>query len=375
MTRYYITSEPLSTSHHIFVYQHSQQHHHHRSHHRHLYQTSNTNYHTTTHEPVRVTVAIVHHITSITRHLGHLQRSSIVHSPITIHHRPSPSHHHHVTIAITTVVHHRHHHHHGLRSSLRSTHQAIRHLLMVIVHQETLPVGIDFPRLARKIRIIDNMGNTLINPSHFTAPHHHHHHDNTNNTDTNNNNHDNNHDDEPNELLMKHILVTLSSLLGEDQSLIENNFFEYVVQGDKGDVPQQLSKFLAVVLGESSKTNLLLKACNQGAISPAVFNLKRSIGSKIPYKDIRGEWWINIKFLDEEVVVTHTKREQSWDATPQEKFEFTWELNMIFDRQSHYLKEAKLAIVEVIFGEAILEPKKKEVKDVMKRFLAPGLHI
>lgn len=117
----------------------------------------------------------------------------------------------------------------------------------------------------------------------------------------------------------------------------------------------------------TSKPVLILRACNQAAISPAVMILKTGMG-KVRYKDIRGEWWIHISFTHDSVCITHEKHEQS---EPEKLFRFVWELRFTFSTDLTELRATSLRITELTFAETTSEDYRKEVLEQMKLYYQP----
>ena len=125
-------------------------------------------------------------------------------------------------------------------------------------------------------------------------------------------------------------------------------------------------------ISETCKPVLVLRACNQAAISPAVLALKTSIGQKLPYKDIRGEWWIRIHFAPDAVYVTHEKREQSWTTKPGLEFQFLWELRMAFSVDLTELRSTSLRIREVTFADTAPVDYRQGVLAQMNMYYKPN---
>ncbi len=69
----------------------------------------------------------------------------------------------------------------------------------------------------------------------------------------------------------------------------------------------------------------VLKCINQEVLAPPVLKMKMEIHKHLAYKDVRGHWTVSVRLkADDWIYVTHMKREQSHDATPENHFEFTW---------------------------------------------------
>ena len=100
--------------------------------------------------------------------------------------------------------------------------------------------------------------------------------------------------------------------------------------------------------------------------------LKTSIGQKLPYKDIRGEWWIRVTFAADAVHVTHEKREQSWTTKPGLEFQFMWELRISFSADLTELRATSLRIKEVTFADTAPPDYRQGVLDQMRMYYKPS---
>lgn len=121
---------------------------------------------------------------------------------------------------------------------------------------------------------------------------------------------------------------------------------------------------------------------------------------QLPYKDIRGEWWILVRFTPTEIRITHKKREQSWN-TPRKRcltdtrgkakeweretygslislagqeFKFTWELQMKFARDVSDLTSCNVFITEVEFSDSATPEFRTKVMSIMREFYRPNSH-
>ncbi len=199
--------------------------------------------------------------------------------------------------------------------------------LIVRTPTAKLPVAIDFPRLANKMELIDTHGAILVPLPTATST-------------------------TPVEAQMRDVLCNLARCV-PDVALAETiargfeQLFPASEWGSTRSLDQLVARLLSGVVGEDSTPAVLLRACNQAAISPAVLVLKKAVGMQLPYKDIRGEWWIHIRFSDADVRITHRKREQSWNTPAGHEFQFTWELQMRFDRAVTDLVASSVHITQV----------------------------
>jgi len=96
--------------------------------------------------------------------------------------------------------------------------------------------------------------------------------------------------------------------------------------------------------------------------------LKKAIGFKLPYKDMRGEWWIYVNIGADQVVVKHIKREQSWTTKAGEGYKFTWEFNITFNREINQITDTCVMIKEITFDDTATPEYRKSIIEIMKDF-------
>ncbi|GAM28685.1 hypothetical protein SAMD00019534_118610 [Acytostelium subglobosum LB1] len=112
----------------------------------------------------------------------------------------------------------------------------------------------------------------------------------------------------------------------------------------------------------------ILKVCSQAIIAPSVIELRLSICPKPMFKDAGG-WTIKVsRDSENNVVVSHCKKQQQMDLRKEEEyFEFVWELQMVFDSEATLLKHVALSIVELNFGEKTTPERKQECHAVFDK--------
>jgi hypothetical protein len=166
----------------------------------------------------------------------------------------------------------------------------------------------------------------------------------------------------------------------EVAAALETHFWSRVQDKESGDLAGQLAQLLGpaekgglVCLDENSRLVRLLKTCNQEILAPAVLRLKLHIHRHLQYKDLRGQWHIAIELKPNgHLLVSHNKREQSSDSTPENQFEFSWSLLLELDGGGALLS-ANLAITDYVFNEKTSRAKQNEVKRILEPHVVPEL--
>eukprot|EP01102_Stenamoeba_stenopodia_P021149 TRINITY_DN8444_c0_g1_i1.p1 TRINITY_DN8444_c0_g1~~TRINITY_DN8444_c0_g1_i1.p1 ORF type:complete len:307 (+),score=57.34 TRINITY_DN8444_c0_g1_i1:213-1133(+) len=224
-----------------------------------------------------------------------------------------------------------------------------------------LPVNVDIPRLARKMSIYDDSRNLLLDGSWLdltpeeieASPY-------KDQIPTN----------KSNTKLIQDVLQVLADQLGEDSTAIREEFGK-MVKDNGGDTAGPFGNFLNRHMGDNSTVVKVLKACNQSIIAPSVVRLKLSIAPRLPFKDLRGAWRIQIHCLKSSVVVFHKKYETSWENFSTEEFQFSWQLRITFDKAMTTMKTVDVSITEIEFGKSVTDKRKKEVLEIMKQYYHP----
>ena len=103
---------------------------------------------------------------------------------------------------------------------------------------------------------------------------------------------------------------------------------------ETGDVAGQLRRFLLESgLPEASLSVQVLKCIHQEIIFPAVSQLRFSIYTILPYKDLKGEWRVRVNVDDDQIRIAHRRWEQTQDWDACNFFKFQWALTLTFDRR------------------------------------------
>ena len=173
---------------------------------------------------------------------------------------------------------------------------------------------------------------------------------------------------------LRALMVTLAGALDGSATvrMIEQHLPTYLT-AETGDVAGGLRHFLLESgIPEESRFIQVLKAIHQEEIFPAVFALRTSIYNVLPYKDIKGEWRVEIDIRQADVRVSHLKWEQTqeWDAT--DFFKFRWALTLTFDRRVTALEHATLHVLDYAFGNVTKPERQRQVERALQPWLAPG---
>ena len=232
-----------------------------------------------------------------------------------------------------------------------------------------LPVAIDYPRLAHKIHVYD--GDTDLTP------------------DT-----DDEIDQEGSALDVPRVnssVVDMHRKLCAMLRLTSENYEHEIGKLSEGFkqwfildpttehqvLDKRLQLFLENTLDETSGIANILKVCNQAAIAPAVLQLKRDVGLKLPYRDMRGAWTIDVSKYNEKVIVKHKKTEQScgWALGGQNHeyggFVFSWEVDYTFSSHADVLEAVDLRVCEVTFMDNTSQENKERVLSVFEAYYDP----
>jgi len=230
----------------------------------------------------------------------------------------------------------------------------------------TLPVHIDIPRLAKKIKVLrfhdPKSSSTLFSASEDT---------------------------ENSPQLILGIFLAVSQQFETPPfdhstghpspslpSLMESKFPDYFTNPLETSIC--LFDFMHQVVGAESKTVKVLKACTQSLLAPAVLKLKFSVGSKFPFRDKRGSWNIRVEFVEAEqlIKVIHCKEETSFDDSVEGFFGFRWSLCITFDRDVTEVVGASLFIEGVRISPEMPPDKVSTLESLMHPYLLnPGVPI
>jgi len=142
--------------------------------------------------------------------------------------------------------------------------------------------------------------------------------------------------------------------------------FEEILQREKfSDLEGLVEDLFRNTIGINSKIGKVMKVIHQNIIFTAVFQLKTKVPMTTMTRDVRSRegWRINITFVNNIVVVSHKRREQSLATSPpEEQYWFEWELRITFDKNLLEMESATLRITDLQFGEKISPRKREEIK-------------
>jgi len=125
------------------------------------------------------------------------------------------------------------------------------------------------------------------------------------------------------------LLAALSiNLEPEIDRNVDKAFENYFSKGNV-EIARVLVKFLQQEFGgDESKVVRVVKSCNQAVISPALIELKMSMGVTNMTKDVAHSWFITITIEhNKEIFVRTRKREQHINNL----FQFQWQLVLHYD--------------------------------------------
>lgn len=180
---------------------------------------------------------------------------------------------------------------------------------------------------------------------------------------------------------IKLLLIEIAKLAHEDDQLIsdlETKFYDHINKEGAGDASQQLSHYLTAVIPKDSKIERVLKLCHQKMVFPAFYCIKTKIFDKLPFKDYRGTWDVKIVFLNDNVLVQHSKIQVSKDmpaAGEDEEFKFRWCLNLSISGDDFgTFDEPKISIAYAETRRTLPLPRTNEIKDLLySHFPSPTL--
>jgi hypothetical protein len=177
-------------------------------------------------------------------------------------------------------------------------------------------------------------------------------------------------------LALRHLFLTLHRLLDgtpDDYQRLDILFTQLFPDPSVEthvDLSKCVDAYLQRALGTTqSSLYRLLTSCGQHIVAPAIHRLKTVFSrANLPFKDVRGGWYITIQLATDTVTVTHRKREQSREETPSNRFEFVWELRLCFDRRVQTLQRVSLYITDIYLPAAMPEPHKVHIRQVISSF-------
>mmetsp|Transcript_16608 Transcript_16608/g.27229 ORF Transcript_16608/g.27229 Transcript_16608/m.27229 type:complete len:286 (+) Transcript_16608:171-1028(+) len=180
---------------------------------------------------------------------------------------------------------------------------------------------------------------------------------------------------------IKLLLIEIAKMAHEDDQLIsdlETKFYDHINKDGAGDASQQLSHYLTAIIPKDSKIERVLKLCHQKMVFPAFYCIKAKIFDKLPFKDYRGSWDVKIVFLNDNVLVQHSKIQVSKDTPApgeEEEFKFRWCLNLsISGDDLGTFDEPKISITYAETRRTLPLPRTNEIKDLLyAHFPSPTL--
>eukprot|EP01089_Gocevia_fonbrunei_P000754 TRINITY_DN1073_c0_g1_i1.p1 TRINITY_DN1073_c0_g1~~TRINITY_DN1073_c0_g1_i1.p1 ORF type:complete len:323 (+),score=49.15 TRINITY_DN1073_c0_g1_i1:160-1128(+) len=231
------------------------------------------------------------------------------------------------------------------------------------------PIHIDLPRLALRMKIIDNRNDMKIeNENEKKVPR-------TENTT--------NIDSEDAESLQQEqyasqtiqaiydVLITLANKLEPETSEKIAKHFNTYFRYTNTDLSIPLLAFLKEVIGPSSRVIKVLQACHQGIIAPSVISLKIGLGSKLAYN---GDGWaITIIIENDKIVIKHERQEKiipkvKVEFTPREVSEngFKYIVEMQLDKELTAVSDVSCTFLDFFYNEdAITSDRVLEIRNLL----------
>eukprot|EP00008_Paramoeba_atlantica_P003289 CAMPEP_0201475628 /NCGR_PEP_ID=MMETSP0151_2-20130828/1012_1 /ASSEMBLY_ACC=CAM_ASM_000257 /TAXON_ID=200890 /ORGANISM="Paramoeba atlantica, Strain 621/1 / CCAP 1560/9" /LENGTH=265 /DNA_ID=CAMNT_0047855767 /DNA_START=64 /DNA_END=858 /DNA_ORIENTATION=+ len=206
-----------------------------------------------------------------------------------------------------------------------------------------LPVHTDIPRLGSRMKVFDGEGKLTMED----IP-----------------------EDTPRAELVQRLLSSVAGALNDEESLevVKSKYYEYIDEGGKGDISQQLLKLLVEHFPKSGKTIKILKACHQKIVFPGFYHIKSKFFEQLPFKDMRGTWTMSIHLLENHYEVRHRKTQIAQPAKgasvddPGGEFNFEWELRMDFDSNMKELLEVDVSILSIAYRDDVSEQRKGQIE-------------
>jgi len=170
------------------------------------------------------------------------------------------------------------------------------------------------------------------------------------------------------------VLATLADLLESESKSrkIQELYYEYVpktVDTNDRDISRELKRFLDEVVEENSPVVRVLKACNQAIIAPPVIELTLNVQKQVSFKD-GGGWRIRIMVKDNEVSVTHWKRQKHVAKPPErELFDFfEWELTLLFDKRVERIMSYSFLLSDIQFNQNATQQQRNEITNILTEY-------
>jgi hypothetical protein len=145
---------------------------------------------------------------------------------------------------------------------------------------------------------------------------------------------------------------------------------------------KSINNFLLRHFGTNGRATKVLKACNQSIIAPPVTTLKKLLMDKADYKDVKGQWQINVhvetkvrgKGDDEQedvfVVVRHRKKEQVLEKKKMNYelvYQFEWEFTIRFKPNLEDIESISLGFKDILFnGKEMTDTQKKDIESMLR---------
>jgi len=211
-----------------------------------------------------------------------------------------------------------------------------------------LPVHTDIPRLGARMKVYDSEGKPTLEeiPDSVTRAE-----------------------------LVQRLLIAISGSLNDHDSVTaeKEKYFEFVDDSGKGDISQQLLRFLVEALSGESLTVKVLKACHQKIVFPGFYHVKSRLFSHLPFKDMRGTWSMSIHLLENHFEVRHRKSQVSQPpkgSPPDDlgdEFNFEWELRMDFNLEMSEMIDVDVRVVGINYRDDVSEDRRSVIENTIRQ--------
>jgi hypothetical protein len=175
--------------------------------------------------------------------------------------------------------------------------------------------------------------------------------------------------------LVQRLLIAISGSLDDHDSVsaLKEKYFSYIEESGKGDISQQLLRFLVESLSSEGLTIKILKACHQKIVFPGFYHVKSRLFSHLPFKDMRGTWSMSIHLLENHFEVRHRKAQVSQPpkgSPPDDlgdEFNFEWELRMDFDLTMSQMLEVDVRVVTINYRDDVSQDRRTQIENTIRQ--------
>ncbi|KAL0488675.1 calpain-like cysteine protease [Acrasis kona] len=231
---------------------------------------------------------------------------------------------------------------------------------------EDLPVSKDILRLARKIKIMEKK--TEQNNGEFEQPIVVASSDQLHTIYEPDSNYQQVGLTDPNEEMpSSEFLYALMTNLSERFQPVQLTKEDYNQNVNKND-HYSVTRYLLNNFGEHGAVVALLKSCHQTIIARVLHRLRDTLSqgnTDLRFKDVRGSWFIFIRFDTENLCTIHRRKEQIYTkhlATHEFEtlYDFEWELQCNYDRSTNQVRSVQMNLLKVYPNKECTRPDLEE---------------